>query len=58
MMRCTFCHGVGVKISFPTRIYSNSSGMVTHTEQRPCRECNGTGIVHCCEGEQCQPEVG
>lgn len=21
-----------------------------------CQECYGVGIVHCCEGDQCQPE--
>ena len=30
---------------------------VVLTREEPCPDCNGTGIVHCCEGEQCQKEV-
>lgn len=25
-------------------------------EFKPCPDCGGTGIIHCCEGNQCQPE--
>jgi len=24
---------------------------------RPCEECGGMGIIHCCEGLQAQPET-
>lgn len=23
----------------------------------PCPSCEGYGVIHCCEGEQCQPEA-
>lgn len=41
-MICEQCHG--------TRL------VVTAEAVRPCEECGGLGVVHCCEGLQAQPE--
>jgi hypothetical protein len=41
-MLCPDCHGKGV-----------SGG-----GSRPCAECGGFGLVHCCEGLQAGPDAG
>jgi hypothetical protein len=53
-MICPQCHG---KRTFP-------AGKLLHEspEERcedicvPCTTCQGQGVIHCCEGEQEQPE--
>lgn len=40
--RCDPCHGTGRRI--------------TRGIQVTCGDCGGCGRVHCCEGEQAQPE--
>lgn len=42
-MICPECHGSGVRVPGVT-----GPGY-------PCLECSGSGILHCCEGDQCQP---
>jgi hypothetical protein len=38
---CDRCHG--------KRLLAGPAGM------RPCEECGGLGVLHCCEGLQAQP---
>jgi DnaJ-class molecular chaperone len=40
-VRCEDCQGKGV--------------LSAEDGPRPCPECGGSGIVHCCEGLQAQP---
>jgi hypothetical protein len=40
-MLCDDCHGKGV--------------LATAAGPRPCAECGGSGVLHCCEGLQAQP---
>ncbi|MCI0460898.1 MAG: hypothetical protein L0Z62_28450 [Gemmataceae bacterium] len=42
-MLCDDCHGQGV--------------LATAAGPRPCAECGGSGVLHCCEGLQAQPEA-
>ena len=46
-MRCTFCDGTGK---------AHPGSMDWSPDGLPCPDCGGTGILHCCEGEQCQPD--
>jgi hypothetical protein len=39
---CEYCHGKGT--------------VLAEGRPQPCAECGGTGVVHCCEGLQAQPE--
>jgi hypothetical protein len=41
-MLCNHCHGKHV--------------LVIDGQPRPCEECGGAGLIHCCEGLQAQPE--
>ena len=43
-MRCDFCEGTGVQVS--------------KNMNRPCEECGGFGILHCCEGLVACPQFG
>ena len=43
MARCEPCHGTG--------------RLIRRGIQITCGECGGCGRVHCCEGEQAQPEA-
>jgi hypothetical protein len=43
-VRCEYCHGKGT--------------VLTEGQPQPCAECGGSGILHCCEGLQAQPEDG
>ena len=46
-MRCSKCEGYGM-IRYPARDGDYN--------EEPCPDCNGSGIIHCCEGEQTQGE--
>jgi DnaJ-class molecular chaperone len=41
---CVYCHGKGT--------VQSAAG------PQPCAECGGSGLLHCCEGLQAQPESG
>ena len=43
-MLCEYCHGKGT--------------VLAEGGPQPCLECGGSGLVHCCEGLQAQPEGG
>jgi len=48
VMRCERCRGDGwLLVPAPTKF-----GL---PEEVPCPECGGSGIAHCCEGDQTQP---
>jgi DnaJ-class molecular chaperone len=49
-MRCETCRGTG------RAIYQLRSGHFVGVAGEPCRDCNGSGVVHCCEGERCSPD--
>jgi hypothetical protein len=40
---CEYCHGKGT--------------VLADGGPQPCAECGGTGLLHCCEGLQAQPEA-
>ena len=49
-MKCETCKGTGyVKIKDLGLQYFISMGM--YYGRLPCPDCNGTGHVHCCDGE-------
>lgn len=50
-MRCERCHGVGKRV---TRQYDRHGRPEDYW--LPCRECQGSGVAHCCEGH-CVPEI-
>jgi DnaJ-class molecular chaperone len=50
-MICEKCQGTGI---IYTRIFEG--WIPFDTVAVPCDECGASGIVHCCEGEQAQPE--
>ena len=43
-MLCVYCHGKGT--------------VQAAAGPQPCAECGGSGLLHCCEGLQAQPESG
>lgn len=52
-MICTFCHGTGLIIKKDTFKCEDQDGHlipVTFDVPSPCSECNGQGIINCCEG--------
>jgi DnaJ-class molecular chaperone len=51
---CLPCRGTGKIV---VREERNAWNQVYLRETRPCGECGGSGRVHCCEGEQAQPEA-
>lgn len=51
-MICPLCHGRRIR---PVVIITVSGELIA-TEEMPCHECGGQGIVHCCEGDCVQPE--
>jgi len=51
-MRCEKCQGTG-KVK---GIACFRTGQSIEVEM-PCLECNGTGVGHCCDGLQEQPEA-
>lgn len=53
-MRCTFCFGLGKVRGVLAPFDTLSEASAAHL---PCPECGGTGILHCCEGEQAQADV-
>jgi len=51
-MRCEKCQGAG-KVKGIACLHTGQSIEV----EMPCRECGGTGVSHCCDGLQEQPEA-
>ncbi len=51
-MKCEYCYGFGRIVQSG---YTRETAHAYPYKLLPCRECNGSGISHCCEGEQCQP---
>ena len=49
LMRCETCQGDGL-------VSGNWTGEQRNNSYRPCPNCNGTGLQHCCEGVCAQPE--
>jgi DnaJ-class molecular chaperone len=52
-MICPACQGKGFILPAFAR---KKDGAPVGTASTPCPECNGSGVVHCCEGDQAQPE--
>ena len=66
-MRCQTCHGTRVVQVFamvpkdPRMAFAGAKGAGPRARLNlgramPCPDCNGSGVAHCCEGLQCQPE--
>ena len=53
-MNCPTCFGIGEvlidKDGRPVSRLRDATTMIT------CPECEGSGTVHCCEGDRAQPE--
>jgi len=57
-MNCPACHGKGWEYG-PSISHEFPDGTVIATadlRKKPCEECGGTGIIHCCDGLREQPE--
>lgn len=51
-MKCTDCDNGFVRVG-SARVASGHQALV----HLPCTTCGGYGIIACCEGLQCQPDV-
>ena len=50
-MRCPYCFGTG------KRMRASEIGPDYVIGSRgPCGECQGSGVIHCCEGDRACPE--
>ena len=56
-MRCELCLGTGKAFvsARPLRDGVSLAEWLAYMN-KPCRDCGGSGIAHCCEGDQAQPE--
>ena len=56
-MRCEPCLGTGKAFIAERGVIGafSFSEWLAHMN-KPCRDCGGSGIAHCCEGDQAQPE--
>lgn len=50
-MRCDVCLGTGWKKALDDSVFG-----AMFCWNKPCTECGGAGIIHCCEGLVEQPE--
>lgn len=51
-MICPTCHGRGF---VPSHLNARREGR--YTVHFVCEDCGGSGIAHCCEGLQSQPDL-
>ena len=49
-MICLKCFGKGISVTITNIQDPDYPLKITHREN--CLECQGTGVVHCCEGDQ------
>lgn len=52
-MQCPICHGTGEHIYY---VYKQMPPDTPSQVKIACQECGGFGIIHCCDGLQCQKE--
>jgi hypothetical protein len=58
MMRCDLCGGTGrveATVLLSVNLFRVSTPECPALMTVDCPECGGSGIVHCCGGEQAQP---
>jgi RecJ-like exonuclease len=57
-MRCESCHGTGRDFSERARTQASEGNAAELTAaERPCPDCQGSGIAHCCDGMCEQPQA-
>lgn len=53
-MRCETCHGSGKRRSWA---YTGKYSTIGYPVELPCRDCDGSGLAHCCDGLRACPDT-
>jgi hypothetical protein len=54
-MICPRCHGKG-RLVGEALFWQGGKNFAACPEITPCPDCGATGCIHCCDGEQAQPD--